>query len=242
MFDIHQTVVDEEAGELDHDLMRQYIEGLLDGFHKSPEFMALPTEVGNGGYSAIFLEYFFDYVGGYLPDLSEEDAREVLFEIFPRKLSTEPSSAAIIVPELRALFSYLDREYGLRHAKRVVALLNADAERQLRVELANPANYGMAKSLFMMAKEEGYDMTTQAGCEAFRLAYNERILSARVPANPPATPSPPVPPFFSDRPPIVIGDFGPPFGFGPSFKSRAEQDQRRKARKEKRKARKRNRR
>lgn len=39
----------------------------------------------------------------------------------------------------------------------------------------DPSNFGMAKSIFMMGQEAGFDMTTRDGSDAFMLAYNTQL-------------------------------------------------------------------
>jgi hypothetical protein len=221
MFDIHQSIFD-EVGEGDSERRQVYLDGLLGAFVKSAEAQELGPEARPGHYSDMFLRYDFDYLGVPVPELSESDAREVLFELIPRKVSIEPIKAHAIVVELRAFFTFLDRQFGLRNAKRIAAMLDDKAERRLREELADPANYGMAKSFVMQGIEAGYDMTSPEGMNAFMEVFNQRLLSARMPAQLPLRP-------------IIFGDFGPE-------RDRAEVNKRRKARKAQRQARKRNRR
>src|SRR5205823_983078 len=115
----------------------------------------------------IMMEYYFNYLGGALPSMSVRDFNEVVFQLFPRKVSTEPESAATILAELRAFWNFVHRQYGLKSAERILATLDGGAEARLRKELADPSNYGMAKSFFMAGLKAGYDMTTQEGMNAF---------------------------------------------------------------------------
>jgi hypothetical protein len=134
----------------------------------------------------------------------------------------------------------LHRQYALRPAEAIVAMLNRDAEVRLRTELSDPSNFGMAKSFFMQGQQAGFDMTTQEGMEAFMLAYNARL--GGLPSPQPLFP----PPFddeddFDDEAP----GFRPPSAeIGPTLtpKQRAEaRNKKRKARKEQKKSKKRNR-
>ena len=58
-------------------------------------------------------------------------------------------------------------------------MLDDKAERKLQKELADPANYGMAKSLVMMGKERGFDMTTEEGLNEWMLTYNAELAARR---------------------------------------------------------------
>jgi hypothetical protein len=48
------------------------------------------------------MDYAFFHLGVSIPDLSLPDSNEVVFELFPRKVSTEAESAPAIIAELRA--------------------------------------------------------------------------------------------------------------------------------------------
>jgi hypothetical protein len=179
MFDIHQSIVDESSGEILDDRLEDYVDGLMEAFEESPEGQAIIEKHGIG-WAARLIDYGAHYLGVCLPEMSAADFREVVFDIFPRKISTEPESAADIVAELRALWSFLEREYALPNAPQMLEVLSGDAERELYDELSDPANFGMAKSFVMMGQQAGFDMTTQEGCEQFMAVYNASLLEARM--------------------------------------------------------------
>ena len=79
----------------------------------------------------------------------------------------------------------------------------------------DPSNFGMAKSFFAMGQAAGYDMTTQAGMNAFMLAYNTGLVVRR------SLPEPSLPRY---------SFFDPPSGLDPAKKKKhkqAEQAQKR---------------
>jgi len=113
--------------------------------------------------------------------MSLRDFKEVVFGLLPEKLSTPPENGPRIVTVLRAFWSFLQRQYALPNAAPILKSLDEDAGRRLQAELANPANWGMAKSFVMQGFEEGYDMTTQEGSNAFMEEYNRRLQSGPLP-------------------------------------------------------------
>jgi hypothetical protein len=127
------------------------------------------------------LDFAFDYLGVTPPEMSVRDLREILFELFPRKVSVEPEAAGDIVEELRAFWRFVERQYGLPQSRRLLDDLDTAAEQRLRRELSDPANFGMAKSFFMMGQRTGFDMTTQEGTDRFVAAYNAAILGGDSP-------------------------------------------------------------
>jgi hypothetical protein len=179
MFDIHQSIFDEDCGDIDDARLEDYVDGLMRAFDKSPEARAVIEKHGLG-WAARLMEYSFRHLGVSVPEMSLADFKEVVFDIFPRKISTEPESAADIVAELTAFWRFLQREYALPNAPQMLEALSGDAERELYDTLSDPANFGMAKSFVMMGQRAGFDMTTQEGTQQFMLAYNASLLGGPV--------------------------------------------------------------
>jgi hypothetical protein len=175
MFDIHQRLFDDN-GDIDDDRIGDYIDGLMREFESSAEARAVFDRCGDSGWSAIMMEFAIDYIGSTPPDMSRRDFDEILFKLFPRKVSTPAESAPSIVAELRAFWTFLHRQYGLTNAPQILVSLTDAAVKRLEKVLANPANFGMAKSIFMLGMESGFDMTTQEGNDAFMVAYNSRLV------------------------------------------------------------------
>jgi hypothetical protein len=100
------------------------------------------------------------------------DFEEVLFELFPRKVAVEPEAAAEIVDELRAFWTFLERAYSLPNAPALLKLLDSRAAVRLERALANPANFGMAKSIVMQGQARGFDTTTKEGLDAWIYTHN----------------------------------------------------------------------
>jgi hypothetical protein len=180
VFDVHQPVYDRH-GEHDEAKVKRYIDGLMQEFANSPEAQPVIEEYGPLNWAAMMMQYALDYLGATPPKMSLRDFNEVVFSLFPRKVAVEPESAPEIIAELRAFWTFLQRQYGLKNAAQILASLNAGAADRLRAELANPANYGMAKSFVTMGQQAGFDMTTQEGIAAFMQAYNSGVLGRHMP-------------------------------------------------------------
>jgi len=178
MFDIHQSVYDED-GEYDEELGEEYTDGLMTAFAESPEGQAFEEHYGEVGWPHSFLYYGLVYLGYMPPEMSRRDVEEILFEIFPRKVSVEAESAGEIIAEMRAFWEFLGRQYELPNAAGILQDLGRDAEARLKRELSDTGNFGMAKSFMTMGRDAGFDMTTQEGLDAFMLTYNSALLAAR---------------------------------------------------------------
>ncbi len=156
--------VHDEHGELDHALLARYQRTILDLFAASPE--AAELEAGPG-WLEIFMDYLASYSGQTVATMTVPDLNEVVFDVFPRKVSCDASEASGIIEELRAVLTFLKRQYGVENADECLEALDEDAAKDLERELSNPANFGMAKSMVMAGKDAGYDMRTREDVEAW---------------------------------------------------------------------------
>jgi hypothetical protein len=227
MFDIHQQVYDED-GKHDEGKVGDYIDGLMQEFAASPEGKGLLDAGKDLGWVGMMMEYGLSHVGVTPAEMSLPDFNEIVFELFPRKVSTEAESAAEIIEQLTAFWQFVQRQYGLANAGKILQTLGPSATDRLYKLLADPSNYGMAKSFFMQGQKAGFDMTTQEGLDEFMHVYNSQILSRGPAAFPPDILPPPGPAF------DVLG-------LGASGLTPKQRAEKRKAHKRQRQARKRNR-
>jgi hypothetical protein len=183
MFDVRQSIHDEH-GEQDEASVARYIKGVMEAFVDSPEAQPIIEQQGSVSWPGMMLNYYFGHIGGELAEMSLRDFNEVVFELFPRKVSTEPESAPEIVAELKAFWSFVHRQYGLEIAERILATLNDEAVGRLRNYLSDPSRYGMAKSFVMGGKAAGFDMTKKEDLDAYAVAYNASLLGRSLPPTP----------------------------------------------------------
>ncbi len=174
MFDLHTSILDSEYGEeLDEGRLEEYIHKVMAEFEKSPEAEAIMTEFDTSPcWPATYMHYAAQYFGATPATVTPGETVEILFEIFPRKVSVEPDAAQEIVAELRAFWQFLKRTHSLEQADTILELLTDEDADRLEADLADPGNFGMAKSMFMAGTDAGFDMTNQAGLDRFMLAYN----------------------------------------------------------------------
>jgi hypothetical protein len=118
------------------------------------------------------LYYAANYLAASVVQMSGADLTEVLFELFPRKVSCHAEAAHEIVAEQRAFWTWLGREFQLPNAAECLEQFDEDAADDLMEALSDSSNFGMAKSFFTMGEAAGFDMTTQEGLDAFMLVYN----------------------------------------------------------------------
>jgi len=187
MFDFQQEPNDDD-GSWDEELVADYCDGLCEAYAESPEGVSCASENGRLGWARSFLDFGCNYLEKLPSKMSRHDVAEILFDLFPRKVSVDAEAAQEIVGEIRSFWEFLSREYHLANAAEILQELGTDAEEELHDLLSDSDNFDMAKSFFMLGKERGFDMTTQAGLDAFRVAYNQAIIDKRSDTreNPPA--------------------------------------------------------
>ena len=180
MFNIHASIFD-SFGESDEQRAEQYVDGLMEEFARSPEGVAIQEKYGNQNWTRAMLEYGIDYMGTTPAEMSLSDFDEVLFGLFPQKVSVEADLAGEIVDEIRAFWQFVDRAYALDNAPAILALLNNGATRKLQKKLDDPSTFGLAKSIVMLGKKAGYDMSTEEGTAEFMAVFNASLESGEVP-------------------------------------------------------------
>lgn len=151
-----------------------YLDALLDLFVESPEGQArLAVDPEMGFWVARFVDYGYIYNGVLPPEYSDAEVDELLFEIFPRKVSaSSPDELADVLPELIAFWEFLKRAFELPNADEVLTCLRATDFDEFRDEMLEPSNFGMAKSFVMAGHEAGFDMANQEGLNAFMHLQN----------------------------------------------------------------------
>lgn len=147
---------------------------LLKRFERSPEAESL-SELGNVD---VLMDFAGEYFGVTVATLTPAELKEIVFDIFPRKLSIEPSSARGMIEELRAFYAFLKREFGFELADGCLRVLAGDAVTKLEAALGNSANFGMAKSLVMAGAQAGFDVSTKQGLEAWMREVSSKPLPA----------------------------------------------------------------
>ena len=157
-----------------------YYQRAWDVFSESEEAEQVISRCGNIGFFHNLIEFGIEYLGEIVDEMTPGSVDEFLLNYVPRKVSTTPDRADELVFELTMFWEFLDRVYGLPGAKLIIDWLKTDGlSAQLETELADPTNYGMAKSFVMAGIEAGYDMTSQEGTAQFMAAYNQSLLAGR---------------------------------------------------------------
>ena len=173
-FDIYQQVFDRDGMPLEKKAWA-YIDQLMELFVKSPEGQQLLSEGIEPGWANMMMDFGINYLSVAPPQMSPDDLREILFDLVPRKVSTVADEAEGVVHELRVFWTFLQREFHLANAEACLKVLDEKAARQLKKELGNPANFGIAKSFVMMGLERGFDLSSEEGINRWMETYNSEL-------------------------------------------------------------------
>ena len=173
-FNIHQQVFDRDGLPLEKKAS-QYQDQLLQLFEQSPERQALRDEGIEAGWANLLIDFGMHYLSVTPPQMTPPHLREILFDLFPRKVSASADEAPDIIRELQAFWQFLQRAFHLENAAACLSILDEKAARKLKSEMSNPINFGIAKSFIMMGLERGFDLSSEEGIHEWMEQYNAEI-------------------------------------------------------------------
>ena len=132
-FDIYRL---DHLGESDdfEEALPEYQDALLELFFQSPEGQArVQADPGMGFWADQLIDYGYTYLGVTLPQMQPMHLRELLTEVFPRKITLHaPEDADDALPELIAFWEYLQREYKLPAARDMLSSLRGVKPEQFK--------------------------------------------------------------------------------------------------------------
>jgi hypothetical protein len=164
-----------------------YMDDLMTEFVETPECQSYLTAypemaeyLGNWIYHLLY--YGYNYQSVTLPQMKKTDVEEIVTELFPRKIVLQsPAEANNTIPELLAFWQFLQRVYKHPHAAKVITFLK-QLQPKFTQLMNDPSKFGIGKSLMSSGIAAGFDMTTQAGLDAFKQQHNQN-LKANSPPN-----------------------------------------------------------
>lgn len=165
-------------GEFQEKEAAKYLDNAARAFERSDEAKGLAKPIQYNGYVHNFLELGLQYLCVTVDTMTVQDARKILLEIYPRKVSMQAEDCREAIDEISAFWKFVDRVHEVAGAKKIgaeVRSLHVDFQR----EMNDPRNFGPAKSMVMAGKAEGFDMTTQEAIQAFVQVYNSRLPTSR---------------------------------------------------------------
>ena len=161
----------------DDEELEEYVDTLIDQFIDSPEGQEhLKSVEETGFWVRMLLDYGYRYEGFTPSQMDADDMEYVLRDILPRKVSlSSREETEDAIPELKAFWHYLKREYALRQADAIIQRLDEVAPRFADM-MFDSSKFGMAKSFFMAGHDEGFDMTQEEDINRFMHLHNARMM------------------------------------------------------------------
>jgi len=163
-------------------LRNKYIDDIINLYRYSDEATEFKKEhnYDAGGWIEPFLSLFFGYIGQDFPKITVGDVKELITEIFPRKVSLQhPSEANEIIPNLKFFFRFLRNQFDLQNAEEILQYFQS-VEKDFPGIMNDESKFGLAKSFFMRGKDMGFDMTNKKDMQRFMLYYNANIIADRL--------------------------------------------------------------
>ena len=180
-FDIHASPLDGDGVPLMEPAHR-YVDGLMSTFVSSPEAQPLATTETFPDWAPMLVEFGFNYLGVTPATMQAADVEEIVFELFPAKITCNGDEAPYVVSELIAFFTFLGREYGLPQADTCLDVLSGPAIEDLRSAFNEPSRFGLAKQFATAGQQAGFDMANPEQADTFALLHNLAAQADRRPA------------------------------------------------------------
>ncbi|MGC8463684.1 MAG: hypothetical protein ACP5P9_08465 [Acidimicrobiales bacterium] len=129
------------------------------------------------GDVGVALDWKWSYADGRLATWLPGDVAEFLLEWCPRKLSVTQADCISIPPALGAFFAFLDDEgligVGSSPSTELVDLLATLAD-EFVAAMGDRSKFGMAKSMFAAAADEGVDVSDPAELMEWMEGFNDK--------------------------------------------------------------------
>lgn len=173
--------MDPETNEYDDEAVSTYMDTLMDLFVASPEGQAVIQQYNHNSWPYMMMDYGVRYTGVLPPDMTPDDLDEIMFDVFPQKVSTDTESLPSIFAEIRAFWQFLKREFNLENADECLEVLDIAGEKLFIDAMNDTSRYGMAKSMVMGGIARGYDMTNEQQMNEWMQIYNEELMRNKLP-------------------------------------------------------------
>ena len=183
-FDIYRLDnLEFDRSEEEFNKIEIFHEELIDQFVNSPEgieYLDKYSCIGNWVWNLI--QFGFNYLGTSLPKMNKYDVKEIITDLFPKKISFGNSEeavteAAVVVPELLAFWHFLERRFNLPHSREIITFLK-EIEPGC-VEIMNDSSrFGLAKSFVTLGQQAGFDMSNPEEYSKFTHLYNASRLAS----------------------------------------------------------------
>jgi hypothetical protein len=173
---IDARLLELEEEEDDEEYIGKLEEEWIEAFQESQYFTALNEYQREkaGFVASTFMSYMYNYEDVLPMDWDVFSTEAVLLGVVPRKVTAEIEFFENYGDILIAFLRFLGEKEYITDSEAL-----QDAVRSVKDEIpkiaGDSSNWGIAKALFMTAKEEGYDLKDQEQINTFINLYNQRI-------------------------------------------------------------------
>jgi hypothetical protein len=147
---------------------------LMRRFEASPEGQA----ISNIEHCHLLMGFGARQFCANMATLQPDDLRRLLFEVIPPAVCIDPSDAGAMISDLRALYSFLDRECGHKHARACMSVVAGDATKRLEAALKAAAKPGAPEKFSLVPRGEGSRTGSARGNAVRSGRYGEPPLSS----------------------------------------------------------------
>jgi hypothetical protein len=173
--ELKEDCVDAERSEeeLDDVLDQVYDWGVA--FSQSKRYEELTEEQKSESYAVVmsFADHSYSQLGLRPEEWSVTGLDACCMDILPRTLCAGESFFRSVAPVLSAFFTYLAERRLLRNASRLARKV-ARIDKQIVRAASDPRNWGVAKTVAMVAMEAGVDVTDEHEMNAFITSLNPK--------------------------------------------------------------------
>ncbi len=165
--------MDAERSEEELDDIMEQVYGWGVAFSQSKRYEELTEEQKSESYAVVmsFADYSYSHLGLRPEEWSVTGLDECCMDTLPRTLCASESFFRSVAPVLSAFFTYLAERRLLRNASRLARKV-ARIDKQIVRAASDPRNWGVAKTVAMMAMESGVDVTDEQEMNAFITSLN----------------------------------------------------------------------
>ncbi len=121
------------------------------------------------------LTHLWGCEGVCLENINEQALKEVLLELFPRKVVFEKEELEHVVPVVVIFLKFLEDQHILPNGAELADTVK-DCSKEIIDRGMNPKYWGMGKSFYMQAKSDGVDTTDIDAMNQYMHFYNARRL------------------------------------------------------------------
>ncbi len=110
-------------------------------------------------------------LGTFAETMTRGEAKEVLLDLYPRKVSQAPEKCDSVIDELVAFWNFCHQVHHFENAAMLAEHI-ASWRRPFREAMSDSSKFGLTKTLFTAGTAAGYDMSNEQDFAAYVFQLN----------------------------------------------------------------------